>query len=358
MKIGILTFHCAHNYGAVLQAYALQEKLGEIGHDVEIIDYRPDYLIDPYKLPSIELKSKSPKRIIRSLLNVLLFNKRRNKRIKKFNDFIHSKLNLNFQTNIIPDNYDLYIIGSDQVWNAHITRGIDSVYWGDFLRRNDSKICTYAASLGRFKISDEDMPRISKYLENIDKISVREYDSLDQIQRLTSKEVIEVLDPTLLIDKKRWNQLAIKNTVNNKYVLIYQVRYNKYLKSIANKIAKQLKAKVIEVPAFITRNYLFNNHYNTCPSEFISLIKNAECIVTSSFHGTVFSIIYEKPFYTVVLNDGSDNRSINLLNKLTLQDRMINVNENISFSKIEYTIPNKKLKALISKSEDYINSLN
>ncbi len=356
MKIGILTFHFAHNYGAVLQVYALQEKLKELGHDVEIIDYRPSYLIDSYKLPSLEFKSKSPVKIISRFLSIILLNNSRAKRIKKFNDFIETNLNLNCQTNIIPKDYNLYILGSDQIWNCYLTKGIDNVYWGDFLKKTDSKIITYAASIGSYKIQEDKKYIIKKLLSNIDKISVREKDTIEEIRNLTNKEIIEVLDPTFLIEKTKWDQLSISSLPKKKYILVYQLGYNKNLIKIANKIAEQIHGTVIEVPATITLRYLFNKNKATSPIEFINLIKNAECIVTSSFHGTAFSIIFEKPFYTIALNDGSDNRSRNLLENLSLDNRMIGINSKVDFSHIDYTLANKKLQKLISNSKSYLKS--
>jgi hypothetical protein len=356
MKIGILTFHCAHNYGAVLQAYALQEKLKELGHYVEIIDYRPSYLIDAYKIPSLNFKSQSIKNIVFKILSVCFFKYSRRKRFVKFDDFIKNKLNLHQQTNIIPEDYDLYILGSDQIWNGYITKGIDNVYWGRFSIKPGAKKITYAVSLGNYKLQEGQKPYVKQLLAKIDGISVREKETLSKIQSLANKQVYEVLDPTFLNNKLKWNKLINDDYQNRKYVLLYQVRYNKHLKDIAKNLAKQIKGTIIEVPAYISKQYIFNKYKTISPVEFISLIKNAECIVTSSFHGTAFSIIFEKPFYTVALNDGKDNRSINLLNKLSLQNRMINVYDNVKFAPIDYTESNKKLQYLIYCSESYLNS--
>lgn len=353
MKIGILTFHCAHNYGAVLQSFALQEYLKEKGHKVEIIDYRPSYLIEPYEIPSLKLKSLS---ILRRSLSVILLNNSRVKRADNFNAFIKDSLNLSDETNDVQKEYDLYILGSDQIWNGEITKGIDNVYWGNFIKRADSKICSYAASLGGYKIQKHEKSIIKHHLLNIDKLSVREKETLEEIRSLTSKDIVEVLDPTFLINRSKWDQFLGGNFPKNKYILIYQVRYNKNLLRIANQIANQLQARVIEIPAGISLKHLFNKYKSTSPFEFINLIKNAECIVTSSFHGTAFSLIFEKPFYTVALNDGADNRSINLLSNLSLNNRIINKNSKVDFSHIDYSVVNKKLQDLILSSKSYIES--
>lgn len=356
MKIGILTFHCAHNYGAVLQAYALQEIIKEMGHEVKIIDYRPFYLTESYKLPKINFKLIFSRRIIFNLLSLIFTYRFRRIRFEKFNDFINFNLNLSLQTCNIPSDFDLYIFGSDQIWNGSITKGIDMIYWGAFPTKIKSKKISYAASMGNYTLKNYQLPIVKDLISSFNGISVREKETKDQLQNLTSSEIFQVLDPTFLINKITWEQLIIDVPIKKKYVLIYQVRYNKYLRQIANDIAKQIKSTVIEVPANISKRYLFNKFKTTSPIEFISLIKNAECIVTSSFHGTALSIIFEKPFYTVDLNDGADNRSRNLLDILLLRNRMIMIQSKVVFTTIDYIEPNKNLIKLINSSKSYIYS--
>ena len=158
MKIGLLTFHCAHNYGAVLQCYALQETLISMGHEVEVINYRPKYLIASYK--RFELHRFISLNLINSLKNSIkeaLLAGRRFRRYKAFEEFITNRLNLSERVNAnnIPSKYDIYIIGSDQIWNPKITKGFDSVYWGQFkFPKERRRYIAYAASMEIKRINE------------------------------------------------------------------------------------------------------------------------------------------------------------------------------------------------------------
>lgn len=358
MKIGILTFHRAHNYGAVLQAYALQETLKEMGHDVEIIDYNPFYLIDPYK-PFLfksdftgNLKTKI-KKIVLSLILLPI----RSKRWLVFNKYINTHFNLSHKCNtLIPQNYDLYIIGSDQIWNKRITRGFDKAYWGFFKIKEGANKITYAASFGDFKNISEEEKYIEKALLNFNGISLRENEYLDLIKSISEIEIYKVLDPTFILDNLKWSEKAIKPEIKSKYVLIYQVSTSPETTRIAKEIAKQLNTIVVEISADITTLRFNKIKYTVSPFEFIGWIKYAECIITTSFHGTAFSIILEKDFYMINLENGSEKRSRDILLELDLIDRMIPINSSVDFEKISYTRPYSKVNVLKQNSLKYLNS--
>ena len=143
MKIGILTFHCAHNYGAVLQCYAMQEFLRSKGHDVEVINYRPNYLLKPYKIFNVKrFSSKKPIRILKGLILEFLLFPVRLKRFYGFENFINNKLILSktVTKESIPSNYDIYIVGSDQIWNPKITKGFDEIYFCRFPFEKGKKV--------------------------------------------------------------------------------------------------------------------------------------------------------------------------------------------------------------------------
>ena len=354
MKIGILTFHCAHNYGAVLQCYATQEFLKNKGHDVEIIDYRPSFLLKPYKLidknrfVSKNLILFAKKAIMESLM---LFY--RIKRWYGFESFIKNKLNLSsivYEKNI-PDDYDVYIIGSDQVWSPKITQGFDNVYFADFsFVKGTRKYIAYAASMEVQSLNIEQKKFLSKALMPFDNISVREKNLCDLLQPLTLKEIYQVLDPTLLIDSSIWNKIAISPKIPQKYVLVYQVRVNERTVQIANNIAKQIGGIVIETVAWLHRGCFKNKYQTASPETFLGLIKHATCIVTTSFHGTAFSVVFNKPFYTLLLNDGGDSRSLSLLESVGLSERAISLQENPVFTSIDYSEANIKLNLIRKES--------
>lgn len=356
MKIGILTFHCAHNYGAVLQAYALQEKLKEMGADVQVIDYRPDYILNTYTTRFGFVQGG----LIANIKNIfayLLLYPFKALRARIFNKFINKQLILTKRVkNSIPDDFDFYVFGSDQIWNTDITKGVDNVFWGNFKVKNNAKKITYAASKGEAMYDNEHFKVIIKSLKNFTNISCREEELINIIQPYGDKEMLLSVDPAFILSRKRWEALAINPQNKSKYVLIYQVRSDNKTYQLANNIAHQLNANVIEVPSWIYWEYYGNKYIATSPFEFIGLIKNAECIITTSFHGVAFSLIFNRNFYAIDVTNGHDKRIINLLKSLNLSDRILNDFKDIKFTPINFEEPNKLLSTQIQNSINYLKN--
>lgn len=360
MKIGILTFHCAHNYGAVLQCYALQEYLKEVGHDVEVIDYRPHYLLEPYNIfKKTRVISKNPIRMAKNIVWEIILLYYRYKRHSSFNSFIKNKLKLSqrVEKDKIPETYEAYIIGSDQVWNTSITQGFDKIHFAYFpFPKKEKKYLSYAASMGETYLSPEKEEYMKIALNNFDYLSVRENDMVDLLQPLVKSPITQVLDPTLLINASIWEKLIHNPNIKNKYVLVYQVRVNEQTLKIAQQIANQIGGIVIEAVAYINRNCRKNNYQTASPQDFLSLIKHAACVVTTSFHGTAFSVIFNRPFYTIYLNDGRDSRSCSLLEAVELKNRIITLHEVPTFEPINFEQANNKLEDLRKQSRAFLNS--
>lgn len=361
MKIGILTFHCAHNYGAVLQCYALQETLKSMGHEVEVIDYRPNFLTYSKFINFQNIKNTSISTTLRKLIRELAVLPKKNIRYFVFNRFINKRLNLsthNKNYSYIPAEYDIYIIGSDQVWNKKITNGYHNPYFASFpFPKGNKKYISYAASMESEDIS-KDTNILKKLLSNFDAISVREESLRQSLQELSQKRISLVLDPTLIADKTMWHKLAIKPRIKKKYVLVYEVRTNPHTIKFANNIAKQLNAEVVRLFAWVDRFNNKNEYKCESPENFLGWFKHAECIVTTSFHGTAFSIIFEKPFYTKELDNEGNSRSFSLLNKLGLDARIINLKviHNTDFTNINYDKIDYKLYELKQESIKYLKN--
>ena len=230
MKIGILTFHCAHNYGAVLQAYAIQEQLKLMGFDVEIINYRPIYLLRPYGyLPQFHFRTIKDGYLRCLILNVKILLRwigtliPTYRRRKGFNKFIQSKLSLSFCRYNSPfvehNEYDFYIMGSDQVWNPKITKKFDDVYFGNFKVRVGVKKISYAVSMPLYTFSSQQKEQLNVNLRNFSAISVRETQLEEFIFDNFKIKSQVVLDPTLLVDNFVWRKIAIIPNINKKYVL-------------------------------------------------------------------------------------------------------------------------------------------
>lgn len=355
-KIGIITFHRAHNYGAVLQAIALQEVLKE-KYEVNIIDYNPEFLVKPYKIFTSKDNSNTILQFFskKNLLSILTLRSKINRR-KKFESFINHKLNLSEEVTEenMCQHFDAYIFGSDQIWNHEITSGINPIYWGNFTTKSGAKKISYAASLGHAKVNINVKESIKNSLNNFYAISVREKEAVNILKEVTNTEIKEVVDPTLLFDSTFWNSHAIKPKIKEKYVLIYQVRDNPNTNLVAKKIAKDIGGVVIEIPAKLSKKSIFDKYAATSPEEFLGLFKYANFIVTTSFHGTAFSIIFNKPFYTLNLEDGSENRAKNLLLNVGLENRMIKKKTNPTFKDVDFTIANSKAVELRKKSLQFL----
>lgn len=358
-KIGILTFHCAHNYGAVLQCYALQEYLISLGYDARVINYRPAYLFKAYRIISRKgLRTKNPLRLIRNILHELMMAPIRCVRRRNFNRFISTKLILTppVSRNDIPSDFDAYVVGSDQIWNPDITRGFDNVYFCDFpFRKENRRYLSYAASAEMDSLSAEDSDFYRRVLPGLDSISVRELKLKEILQPLVQNEITQVLDPALLVDSEMWGRIASANPVKDRYVLVYQVREDKDTEMVARHLAEQLGVRTVSLVAKVD-SWRNDACLTASPEDFVTMIRDAECIVTTSFHATAFSIIFNKPFYAVRLNDGKDSRVGSLLDSLNLEDRLIEKSDRPVFSDVDYTEANGRLNVLRTESQDYLKS--
>ena len=357
MKIGLLTFHCAQNYGAVLQCYATQEFLKSKGYEIEVIDYRPDYLLRPYRLFNTKrLVCGNPITSTINLVKELIQFPRRCYRQWAYHRFAKKYLTLSKTVTkaLIPSHYDTYIVGSDQIWNPKLTHGFDDAYFCRFaFPKGDKRYIAYAASMEAKELSPEARQYYQEVLKDFDAVSVREGDLAQLLQPLTPLQITQVLDPTLMADPCIWNAFATRHFTKKKYVVIYQGRSNKASERVAKNIAKQVGGEVFILSTWFSLSR-GESHQNIGPEEFVDVIRHAACVITTSFHGTAFSIIFNRPFYTIRMNDGADTRSQSLLESLNLQDRMISTDSSPIFSPIDYSEANTKLKELRCNSQEFL----
>lgn len=322
MKIGILTFHFARNYGAVLQCYALKRYLCGAGHHVEVIDYRPDSLTKGYKVFDIKrFWGVTPGKFYRKTSTELRVYQDRKARYQKFEDFIRANLNLTSAVNGVEDfkaeEYDLIIVGSDQVWNTRLTEGYDNMYWGRFLRPPEM-LASYAAS-GEDGFAESD--KTKQMLENFRKISVRESSLAKKLSSLLGSEVLPVLDPTLLLTAQEWNEIAQPVRIDEPYLLYYQVRKSECACQQARNLAMERGLKFICLSAK-SEDYNSPEVVSISPAQFLGLIRDAAYVVTTSFHGTAFSIIFGKTFISADTRDGRSSRQKDLLDAAGLPERL------------------------------------
>ncbi|MCQ5140779.1 polysaccharide pyruvyl transferase family protein [Enterocloster bolteae] len=299
-KVGILThYYNSFNYGGVLQAYALCRVLNEMGYDAEQIQFKTrQMIIDD------SIRENQSFKQIKSFINRSFTNKMelRNKEMKNFREkYIPHSKEIYTDDTISQCNtvYTFFITGSDQVWNLNWH---EPVYFLDFVNDDIPKI-SYAASLGMEKITSHQSCLLKQYLLNFKAVSVREQEAVQLVQPATDKHVYQVIDPTLLLDRKQWEDLCIDNPVDAPYLLCYFLGERSDIRKLAKRYSRKHDLKIVTFPyacgCFRKCDLNFGDIkvYKAGPNEFLSLIKSAKCIMTDSFHATVFSNIFNKTFF-------------------------------------------------------------
>ena len=331
MKIGILTFHCAINYGAVLQAYGLQEVLKNLGHEVYIIDYRPQYLIEPYQV--FRWKFNDRRSLIsnmKDLIRECLVMPIRYKRKLKFQQFVNKYLNL-YSWDDDLNIFDSFVFGSDQIWNPKITKGLDDVFLGKFKEAVGKKLIAYAASAGCGQnLSAHDFKELSMSLKSFVQVGVRE-NALYEKLFAANNNVSITIDPVLLAGEKFFSSIAADINIEKPYLLCFTLGRDEYAVKEAEKIAKQKQLRIIEIISSSESLYNSAIKQMLSPTEFLGYMKGADFVVTSSFHGTVFSILFHKRFICLGNAAKGMTRLHSLLNVFRLEDCLVDTSNQNHF---------------------------
>ena len=369
MKIGLITIIDNINIGSILQAFALCKKIQDLGHDVLIIDYcRDNQTLKGTIRSELDKKNRSIFRKIGFIAGKFIINGNIKLKLRKplISKFKITKKYKNLDK-IIRDQLevDIFMTGSDQVWNTQYNNGIDKAFFLDF---TDKPKLSYACSIGENEFPSKLVPEISRLLSSYKNLSIRECLSTDYIKSLGFNQAYTDLDPTLLMTSNDWLKAFpdINNLPKGPYLLVYSVegKNNDFIFKQAETLASEMNLRLIAVtasPSFMLRKYKIDKIYGFADArQFINLIANASFVVASSFHGTAFSINFNKQFVTI--NPEKFNiRIMSLLTELKLNDRVINkrllhVNE---IDDIDYHGINNLLNILRRKSLDNLrNSIN
>ncbi len=359
--VGILTYHHAINYGAVLQAYALKTALDDLGAGGSVINYtnlKMQKEAKPFRIS----KASSAKD---KLLTVFRFPMRA-KTVRRFRRFGKEYLNLSGglistadELRALESKYDSFITGSDQVFNYNGT-GEDYNYYLAFTDKKEKKI-GYAPSFGLSEIDAAHRERISALLREFHALSVREEKGQEIVRDLLGEDAPMVCDPTFLLDKERWSALAVAPKIKKPYVLVYSFG-SKHLEGIAKRFADEIGGIVVNInralPTLGTRGV--KNAYAPGPREFLGLIQNAECVVTNSFHGMALSILLEKEFYGFTnsyAGAAATNERFKTFDKvLGLGDRIFSPAKVPGRSPIDYRTVNEKISPFREASITYLKN--
>lgn len=363
-KVGILTFHCSDNYGAMLQAYGLKQYLRSHGIRAEIVPYEPPYMTGRHWwIPYIPIGDKSKWiRFAKSgwkshrQIGSDFFRLRKNmKNFRKRYLLSKGQRRLFFPCQLKRLSYQVYIVGSDQIWNPDITCGLRKEYFGVFENKKKQKVIAYAASLGGASLSGQYDDGFSEYINHLDAVSAREEAAVPYINRFYKKKVTAVLDPVFFLGREEWEKVE-KLPDEERYILVHMTERTQEIIDYAKKLSKDTGLMVIELrtnAGGITEESFFTV-YTAGPAEFLGYIHKADYVVTNSFHMTAFSIIYQKQFI-IFLHRSLGARIRNILKLHGLENRLYEEEKGIEEKAfIDWSEVEKRTKENIKVSENYL----
>lgn len=350
--IGIITYHHYYNYGTMLQALALQEKVEQLGYQAELIDFKQDNSLSRYEMLKLRIKRMpvyiKERKKYRALADSREKIKEKNELFEQFyKTYLHvgkKKYTTTQQLMENPPVYDGYVVGSDQTWNPFVANSPEAFFL-PFVE-NKSKKGSYGPSLAVKSLSDEKEKEYRKKLSNFSFLSCREQDGAQLLSRITQKEVKCVLDPTLLLSAKEWGKYCEFEIPKEPYILVYFLGEKSEHRRAVEKIQKLTNWKIISLPAAYLE--MENNDYKKVwggPKEFLSLIRGAALICTDSFHGTMFSINFQRNFFSFCKSSDSEESSENsrlysALNIFGLSNRIIHNMDNLTAEDISIDYKN------------------
>lgn len=345
-KVGIITVPYYENFGSVLQAFALKTYIEKYqGYRADIIPFQPKYQEYIY-FRDLGLQKKY-------LEKQELFNQFR----KEHLDLPQKPVD---EDELQSFNYDYYIAGSDQIWNPEITK-LHSAYFLKFAPKDKVKI-SYAASMAlnpkKQTVNDKIFANL---IPNLDYISIREKTHQNYLQQFTHKKVETVIDPTMLLNAEDYTEIISENSdMKEPYLLLYFLTHDSSAVDYGNMMAKKFGLKLIHYFADYPDRVFINDSKSFAfagPKEFLGYVKNASLVLTNSFHGTVFSILFERPFYTYTAKRDMLSRVLDLTEMLGLEDRRFNSQTDLSKInlKVDLLSARMKLKREREKGRDFLN---
>lgn len=373
MKVGIITILKVNNYGAELQAYATQAALKKLGYEAEIIDYlfyknpnhKPTRRSRPMFSHSLVVKVKERLYPIIERLRSARNKKSQQLRKQRFEMFHRDNTSMSATYHIIDElyaakmDYDVYLTGSDQVWNPNIYSSLDP-YFLDFAPK-ESKRISYAASFGVTQIPDYAKAYYRKQLLNYSVIGVRERSAVNIVKAIAGKDAEWVLDPTLLLSQEEWQKVSRPCHINGEYILIYELTPCSYIRQLAEHFHQEKGWKMVRVCKSVIpeeKDGSILNITDAGPAEFLSLVANATLVVTNSFHGTAFSVNFNRDFYTILpMRKQNNSRQRSLLEMFGLTERLLMEGSpmpNASSMTIDYTTVSMRLSNERRKSINFL----
>ncbi len=364
MKIKTITCHEVYNYGASLQEYALLKYLQDQGHDAETIHYKPNYLSGHFAIWNVR-NDRFNKNLFLKVAYLLLKLPGRLRILKRKRSFDAFSEQYILSTNKLYKNNDelkadlpeadAYICGSDQIWNSFFQNGKDPSFYLNFAP-NDKLKLSYAASFAIDSLEENIKDFVKSNVSRLDHVSVRESSGKKILHDLEIENVTQVLDPVFLIDQDEWSALSEVINEKEKYLFIYDFDSNPLIKKFGTALKKQFGWKIVSVNQNI--NYADSNYCLEGPKKFLSLIRNAEFVISNSFHAVAFSIIFKKKFTVFNRTDKINTRMRDMLDSIGFLNLLITNEEsvdNFELEDLDYNNAEKKLLKLINISKNYLD---
>lgn len=359
-NVGIITFHRSYNYGSALQAYALQKQVENLGYHVQVIDFTMKSDFEQYKLLRTHLYKKQPKSLAADI--VFFFPHLRRK--QSFNRFVQNHLHLTEhqytdaeQMGELNKSMGIFICGSDQIWNVDCTGGVEPAFFLSFAGDDKQKIA-YAPSMAHafFRVEDETEQKLAAMLRRLDAVSIREETNLPYLQKiLAPRNVVSVLDPTLLLDRSDYEDLIQRSQTGEASIFVYMLEENAELIRYAQRLQKETGYKLYYVSQKMNCGFKTGeNCFGVTPEEFLGYIDSSGYVITNSFHATVFSILFHKKF-CVFPTAKSGARMVDLIKKLHIQSRIFSEEMDIS-AEIDYASVDRHLAILRAESREYLTN--
>lgn len=358
MKTLTVTFHHSNNYGALFQMFALHRTIKKMGHDNLVLETK----MSKFKKKKV---SYNPKVLLRNLYISICRNVRKSEVSALNRSFFYFKKNNVVFTHPYtsmeelrnhPPLVDCLITGSDQVWNMTT---VPSMIPSRFLDFGGPELIrfSFAASIENMNYTDKQKEYVKNQLCKFKGITLREKSACDFIQSFTGLKTQRLLDPVFLLDKKEWLSISKNPRVDGPYILCYQVLSNKMMQNVANTLKKKTgypTVAICNVPfKWIHTDYSF---FDVSPEEFLGLYSKAACVVTTSFHGTAFGVLFNKPTYTIPRSISS-NRICDLMQLLGLEDYVVKPDNGLPDGSINWNRVNERIEIERNHSRTYLQNM-
>lgn len=362
MNYGIISYniYCNFtNYGSALQSWALTQAIGKLGYHAKLVDYCPDVLADkdplnpfPHMWDQDEVSRKNCEMTLPAIReNYYKFDKFYHERFDKTKKKYTSE---NFNEIVVDEDIDGFVCGSDTIFCILEFHGFDDGYFANYDCMRNGYAVSYAASFGDAVFDDVTFPILKDRLHNFKALGLRENTLIDYVKVNTNVPVKQVIDPTLLMTASDYDTIAEKRLIDEQYILLYTRRYDPNMEAYAEKLAKSLNCRIVEISLRAVNSEKGHiMYYKAGVEEFLSLVKHSEAVVTNSFHGLIFGVQYSRPIH-IFTREQADKKIGDVLRICDLSDRVVTDYDKLLINSIDYEKVHHNLESKRQESLEFL----